>query len=654
MKKIVYFGFMLTTLTGMGCASSKYHVANYEYNNLVYYKASQKYAAYLKHHSKPDAIINIADCYNKMHDFQSAERWYSRVMTIKECKPEHKLVYAKVLKANGKYELAKQWYGQYLQAVPTDKVAMAQMTSCDSIGAYTANAASYRVELIPIKGNVNSFGITPFEAGFVFCAEKFVSSNGKKNTWDGRPYLNMLYSERLPDGRFTEPISLSESLNSPYHNGPVAFNRDCDRVYFSGSNQQDGKLIKNADKVNNIKLYAARREGNDWKDITELPFNSNDYSCGHPSLTITGDTLFFISDKPGGSGSTDIYMSVNKNGTWGASINLGTAINTPGSEMFPFYYQDKTGHNYLYFSSDGLPGMGGLDIYRSELMADGSWSAPYHLGAPFNSSKDDFDIMVNASNETGYFSSSREDDKDKLFMYSKVPDLLVKGTVYNRQTKELIVSSLVEVYNSTTGKKDVVYTDKDGKFSLPVARNADYTFNASKENFVPGYSFASTTGEKVPEVIDVRIDIETGFDVSIDSEIITDMPVALSNVYFDLDKWDIRNDGKATLIQVVEMMGDDPEMKLEIDAHADSRGTNAYNMTLSQKRVNSVVDCLVNAGIPRDRIVPRWFGKLQLVNDCGPGVDCPPEMHQMNRRVEFKQIHVNPATANAATSGITH
>jgi outer membrane protein OmpA-like peptidoglycan-associated protein len=450
--------------------------------------------------------------------------------------------------------------------------------------------------------------------------------------------MNILYTEKLPDGRYTEPASLSTTLNSPYHNGPITFTRDYERVFFSGSNQANGKLLKNADKVNNIKLYTARRDGNEWTNAEELPFNNNNYSCGQPSLSVTGDTLFFISDKPGGNGNTDIYMSVNKNGSWSAPINLGANINTPGAEMFPNYVQNANGKSYLYFSSDGLPGMGGLDLYCSEQLPDGAWGVPVHLDAPLNSSKDDFNLIFNADNTTGYFSSSRDEDKDKLFMFSRITEVFAKVAVHDRKTNELLISALVEINNQTTGKKELLYTDSTGKLYIPLTRDALYAFNATKENFVPGQSFASTYGEKGGETIEVRIDLETPPPPPPPAALrLIALPAAVSNIYYDLNKWNIRRDANATLDKLAELMLKDPAMKLDINAHADARGSDQLNMALTKKRAMAVVEYLANAGISRDRLNPRWFGKTQLVIEDSPK-DADDTHHQLNRRVEFKQI----------------
>jgi outer membrane protein OmpA-like peptidoglycan-associated protein len=243
---------------------------------------------------------------------------------------------------------------------------------------------------------------------------------------------------------------------------------------------------------------------------------------------------------------------------------------------------------------------------------------------------------MNADNTKGYFSSSREGDKDKLYMFSKVKDLFAQGAVYNKKTNELLVFTMVEIKNQTSGKKEVVYTDNNGKFNVPLARNADYTFDASKENFMPGHSIASTFGEIADENINVRIELE---DMPVPEPVyVAEIPVPLSNVYFDLDKWNIRREAASELDGLAEHMLNNPEMKLEIGAHADTRGTDPYNMELSRKRAMVIVDYLVKAGVDKNRINAKWYGKSRPVNGCMDGVNCSPEKHQLNRRVEFKQI----------------
>jgi peptidoglycan-associated lipoprotein len=635
MKKIIDFGFVLALLALAGCSASKYHRANFEYDNMAYYRAAQHYSSYLDRHENPYAIIRLAQCYDKMHDYRNAAYWYSKAVNLKEAKPDVWLGYAMVLKANGKYTEAKQWFARYLAAAPDDGMARAQMTSCDSIDFYSRNAGLYSVTPLYINTDKSNFSMVPYRDGYVFCSEQPVLPHAKTSPWNGQAYLSLLFSRAQPNGRLTTPVPFSEVLNSPYHNGPVAFTQNFDRIYFCRSNYINNQLCKNSDNLNNIKIFTAARSGNDWADIKELPFNSNDFSCGQPTVTSSGDTIFFTSDRPGGCGNTDIYMSVKKNGKWGTPQNLGKNINTAGHEMFPYYHQDADGHACLYFSSDGLPGLGGLDIYCSVQQPDGSWGKPFHLDAPLNSPKDDFSILFSADGLSGYFSSSREGNGDKLFMFTKSINIFADGAVYDKTTNQLLTGARVEVNNQVNGGKQILFTDANGRFFTPLSRNANYAFNGSMEKYLPGSVYTTTIGKTRSDTLHLRIDLEPQMVILTSETYMGDMPLA--NVYFDFDKWNIRTDAKYQLDKVFERMLGNPAMRLEIGAHADSRGSDAYNMNLTRKRAMSVVNYLTDRGISKDRLTARWYGRSRPVNECTIGIQCSPQKHQQNRRAEFRQ-----------------
>lgn len=628
--KQIYLGLIVAAIFVAGCSSSKYQNGNATYDNMAYYKATQYYSAYLtKRPNDRRAMLKLADSYRQMHDYIRAEYWYEKALAGQLSDPQDMLNYASVLKMNGKYDQAKQWFSQYLAHNPDDKLVRAQLYSCDSLDIYTRYAKLYNVELVAAFGNVSNFSMIPYEDGFVFNSEIPVRRKPKINPWNGRPYLNIMFARLNSNEKLELPTSFNSAINTPFHNGPVAFTPDYKRIYYSRSYTKNNRLAKDKEGVSNIKIYTAERNGNDWVNITEMPFNSADYSTGHPTLSEDGKTMYFISDRPGTLGKTDIYTSSLVDGKWSEPINLGPNVNTPGYEMFPYYYRDPDGLTRLYFSSDGLPGMGGLDLYFIEKQPDGSWGSPVHLSAPFNSSKDDFSLTLKNNAAMGYFSSSRDGSGniDKLYAFNKDQlRFVVEGTVYNKANNHTVSGATVQMTNNTNGKNTTLYSQNDGTFSAPLEVNSDYSFNASKKSYLPGRTKASTIGRESDEVIKVTIYLDSLADV-----------LELAKIYYDFDKYNIRPDAAAQLDRLANILKENPDIKLDLGAHADCRGTNEYNIRLTEKRARSAVEYLVARGITPYRLYAKWYGESMPVNKCVDGVMCTEAEHQLNRRTEFKE-----------------
>jgi outer membrane protein OmpA-like peptidoglycan-associated protein len=322
-------------------------------------------------------------------------------------------------------------------------------------------------------------------------------------------------------------------------------------------------------------------------------------------------------------------MSSLENGKWSEPKSLGSAVNTSGAEMFPYYYKGEDGTTRLYFSSDAREGMGGLDLYYTEQGPDGRWNAPVHMGAPFNSSKDDFGIIMTNSH-AGYFASSRNGngDVDQMFAFDKAPiNLFVDGSVLNKNTRNNIINAQIVMLNKTTGKSQMLSSSQDGKFFAALDGNSEYSFNATHPRYLPGNAMATTFGKTVSETLQVQIFMDsTGYVLS------------LANIYYDFDNWNIRPDAAAQLDKLVPILLEHPEVTLALDAHADSRGSQQYNVELTKRRAQSVITYLYARGIDRKRLEAKWYGKSRPVNECKSGVACSPVKHQQNRRSEFKLV----------------
>jgi outer membrane protein OmpA-like peptidoglycan-associated protein len=376
-----------------------------------------------------------------------------------------------------------------------------------------------------------------------------------------------------------------------------------------------------------------------------MPFNSDKYSTGHPSLTIDGSTMYFISDMPGGYGGTDIYVVYKSGNGWGKPINLGYTINTTTDEMFPFIASDGT----LYFSSDGLPGLGGLDVFKSTKNGT-EWTKPENLHAPINSNNDDFAFTIDAKRNQGYLSSNRSGGKGNDDIYAFVPakapqvNCLLKGKITERNTNTPIADATVKLISMSNGMEQSVVTGSDGVYIFDLNPESNYTIYATKKGYFTEVKTLSTIGKNCSSPLEQNLQIDLSISKIPDGPIKiiagqddnSGLPLPkINHIYYDFDKADIRPDAQMELDKIVTFMKDNPDMIIELGSHTDSRGKADYNLDLSQRRAASAVAYIVSQGIEQDRISAKGYGESTLVNKCKDGVTCTETEHQQNRRTEF-------------------
>jgi outer membrane protein OmpA-like peptidoglycan-associated protein len=363
-----------------------------------------------------------------------------------------------------------------------------------------------------------------------------------------------------------------------------------------------------------------------WKNVTEFPFNSDDYSVGHPSLSSDGKVMYFVSDMPGGYGGTDIYRTFLIDGKWSTPENLGEVINTPGNEMFPFIYEDGS----LYFSSNAHNSMGGLDVFITYYTGS-EWATPENLNYPINSPGDDFAFSINTKTAKGFVSSSRSGN-DAIYKFKKNdPTFTLFGIAKKKDTEERVEGVTVQIINEETGTVIEEVSDAEGKFDLKLEMDADYLLICTKEGCFARTDKLSTKGLKFSE------DFYADFLVE---EIEIGKPIVLENIYYDFDKYVIREDAANELEKLVQLLKDNPTLEIELSSHTDVRGSERYNRILSDKRAKSAVDYLINRGIDKDRLTWKGYGKSRLINHCDGTVKCSDEEHQLNRRTEFTVLKV--------------
>jgi outer membrane protein OmpA-like peptidoglycan-associated protein len=379
-------------------------------------------------------------------------------------------------------------------------------------------------------------------------------------------------------------------------------------------------------------LYKATKNGDgNWSDVVELPFNSKNHSVAHPTLSVDEKRLYFSSDMPGSLGMSDLwYVDILGNDSYGNPVNLGSSINTEARESFPFISEK----NNLYFSSDGRGGLGGYDIFSTPLNAQGQPGKITNLGAPANSSQDDFGFIIKEEKRFGYMSSNRDGAEgsidDDIYRVDEKCEIVITGTVFDEDSNALLPGAEVLLLDDSNNIVDSQIVGETASYSFNVDCQKQYSVRGSKPRYAP-YEKVLQTPNKSGTV-----------EVPIPLKLVDPCPpndlgcrLKLQPIYFDFDRYNIRPDAAIELAKILAAMRQYPELIIHIESHTDSRGNDKYNESLSDKRAQSTLQWLVDKGIAKSRLSAKGYGEYKLTNQCADGVDCTEEEHQLNRRSMF-------------------
>jgi len=542
--------------------------------------------------TKAEMVYMVAECYRLINDPKNAEIWYKKAVKTAYAKPEAEFWYAESLKKNGKYQLAIDELKKYKQLMPADPRADQEIRACELATEWLRNPEAYKVdELKDINSKDADF--SPAFARDDFGVIYFTSSRddargSKTHGATGQNFTDIFESRLDKKGKWSIPVPV-EVLNSEFEDGTPNISTDFKDIYFTRC--EEGKREKRGCAI----MYS-QRKGDSWTLPKNLGIMPDSIVAAHPALSPDELTLYFVSDIKGGYGGKDIYFVTRDkpNSAWSKPKNAGPDINTSGDELFPYVRNDGT----LYFSSDGHIGMGGLDIFKAKPQPDGTWVVQ-NMKPPINSSADDFGIVFKNETEAGIFSSTRKGrGNDDLYSFEMPPlKFNVTGLVKDEKAGVAVQGSMVKLIASDgTNFQSETGTSGDFKFALKPA--VDYIFLASKKGYLNGKEKVTTKGQ----------DKSRDFMVTI---LLTpiDNPIELSNIFYDFDKWDLRPESMVTLDKLVETLNDNPKVTIELMSHTDSRNTEEYNLTLSQKRAQSVVDYLISKGIELDRLTAKGYGK---------------------------------------------
>jgi len=586
------------------------------------------------------ALPMLAECYRLQHDIVNSCATYAQVVALPDAKPESFFYYAQALQSTGDYTKARAIFSKYAAMNPADPSGLLFVAHCDSVlGPWQNIVPGFEVkEVNNINTNQSDFGPAICNGQLVFTSDfNYNAAQSKKYGWTGRGFLNIMKSRPTSAGDFwgnmERPSEFDKMFNRKYHDGPATFTSDGNTIYYTrsffGRAKREGIF-----KTNLLKIYYSTKNDSLWGNPKPFILNSIEYSIGHPTVTADEKTLYFASDMPGGLGKTDIWMCKREGDSWSKAINLGPTVNTGEKEMFPTIYNDSI----LYFASEGLPGYGALDIFKTTKI-NGHWTTPVNLHQPINGPCDDFAIAFTTGAKSGFFSSNRPGGmgSDDIYAFQVIePPVLpayISGLVKDKNTMLPVAGATVFLLNPKTGKVKILKTNADGMYKTIVDNPVDFIVKAMMPEYIadclPFPIIALKPGTTTTAPRDLLLD-----------KLVVSKTFTIENIYYDFDKYNIRADAKPELDKLVRIMNEN-KINVELGSHTDCRGSFAYNEKLAQNRAKSAVKYIVSAGIDQSRITAKGYGEYQLTNKCSDGIACTKAEHQANRRTEFKVISLN-------------
>lgn len=588
------------------------------FNRFEYVDAASEYLK-LVDKGKADGYVykQLADSYYNVFNAAEASKWYAKALTEKQ-DAETYYRYAQMLKADGKYEEANKQLQKFANMAPNDQRAVAFKQNPNYLPKLNEKAKSFDIKSLDINSDKSDFGAMLSNDNTLYFASARNTSR-KTYGWNEQPYLDLYSAVYNADGTFSQPTAV-EGVNTKFHDGPASISADGNTMYLASESFNEGLFEK--DKAQKLKfgqvaLFKSVKADGKWSKPTPLPFNSKDYSTSNPSLSKDGKTLYFSSNMPGSVGGVDIWkVSVNADGSFGTPENLGKKINTEGNESFPFI----TDENKLYFSSDARQGFGGMDVYVIDL---NKGTEATNVGKPVNSEKDDFAFSFNTAKNIGFVSSNRG-GVDNIYSATPVCGVEVVSLVRDAKTGSKLSGARVAILD---GKNNIIATKTtaaDGTVSYDVECDKAYTLQVAKDGYESNnFPVSKTRGG----IVNINADLQP-IDV-----IVTETEIILNDIYFEYDKSNITQQGAFELDKLVQVMKNNPAMVIMVKSHTDSRGSDQYNMNLSDRRAKSTVQYIISKGIAKDKISGKGYGESEPKVSCGE--NCTEEEYAKNRRSEF-------------------
>lgn len=601
MKKAVYIIVcLLLTAVAAGCRTPKLSEADAQFQRGEYYDASVTYKkVYNKLRKKEErpqrgeVAFKMGRCYRLLNMSARASAAFQNALRYEYPDSTTHFMLAQALHADGKYAAALRSYDKYLEFCPDDSLAINCAEGCRTAQEIRARGSRYVVKQAKLF-NSRRADFCPMYLG-ADCDQIYYTSTTEKATGDKRSEItgmknaDVFFSKKNEKGEWERPEPVEGELNTEFDEGIVAFSPDAQTMYFT-------KARRELNAPTSVEIYTSTRSDAKWSAPVKFEITADTLSTfGHPAVSPDGEYLYFVSDMPGGYGGKDIWR-ISLKERQGSLVNLGPDINTEGNDDFPYVRSDGS----LYFSSDGHPGMGGLDIFRATAVGDPAdlrWKVE-NMGFPINSAGDDFGITFGKS-EDGFFSSNRGDARGYDHIYSFEYDpvrITIEGLVMDKD-EEPVKNAIIRIVGNDGSNQKEVARD-DGSFSFALQRGVKYVMLAGAKGYLnQKQEFASDSTME-----DANYWVE--FILPSISK-----PSVVENIFYDYDKADLRPESKTALNELIAVLHDNPNVTIEMASHTDRWGSDAYNINLSERRAKSVVDYLVENGISRDRLQPHGYGK---------------------------------------------
>lgn len=604
--------------------------AEKKYDKLSYVETTKELLKLVEDGNRtPEVLKKLANAYYFNVKMEDASKWYGELFALKDIVVEYEYYYryAMALKAIGDYEKANEFMQKFAVLKPEDSRAILFKQSPNYLETIEELSGDFELENLDFNSRFSDFGTSFYKNGIVFASSR---GDGKLYKWNEQPFLDLYYIE----GEEGKPEKLSEEINTKFHESSTSFTQDGNTMYFTRNNYFKGKVRKSDEKVNGLKIYKAQLVDGKWTNIESMPFNNDDYNVAHPALSTDEKRLYFASDMPGTYGKSDLfYVDINEDGTYGDPVNLGETINTEGRENFPFISNNGT----LYFSSDGHQGLGGLDVFKSNL--DAAKVSVTNLGKPINSSRDDFEFIIDENTNQGYLTSNRYNGKgdDDIYKFTReYCTRFISGTTVDKRTNAIIPYASVVILNEKGIEVQNLTSDQNGAFSYEGScKKQTYKVIASKDEFIQSEeTFKIDPSKEEDVVLKLNLKQTKNQPLPVGKDLFTELK--LNPIYFDFDKSNIRPDAEVELQKVIDYLNKYPSVNIDVQSHTDSRASDDYNLSLSQRRNESTINWIIQKGnIDPNRLTGKGYGETQLVNRCTNNVKCSEEEHQQNRRSIF-------------------
>ncbi|MFC5980587.1 OmpA family protein [Flavobacterium salmonis] len=643
-KKIIYTVFLpFICFNGMA-QKAVLNRAEKNYNQYAYVDAISIYEKVAESGYKDEKMFQrLGNAYYFNAELTKAVKWYDALFSLnQEQEPEYFYRYAQSLKSIGDYAKSDIMLEVFNQKNKTDIRGVLFENNKNYLEQIKLNSGRFEISDIGINSRQSDYGSTIFNNKLVFASARDTGIVARKTfKWTNKSFTNLYAAELKSDGSLENPVRFEKKINSKLNESTPVFTKDGKTMYFTRNNFLSGKKGKDSKRITLLKLYKADFVNDKWTNITELPFNSDQFSVAHPALSADQKTLYFASDMPGSLGQSDLYsVEIKSDGTFGKPQNLGPAINTEGRETFPFV----SGDNELYFASDGRPGLGGLDIFVAKIKADSGFYEVQNIGEPVNTKFDDFAFIIESSTRKGFFSSNKEGGKgsDDIYKFSETRKLDCEkklfGTIKDSDINEVLSEAKVTLLDDKFQQIAEVISAADGTYNFDVKCNKTYHVRVAKKDYETNESVITIQPSIDKSELDVKLEKQVK-EIGIGTDLAKTLNIPI--IYFDLDQSFIRKDAAFELEKIAAVMKQYPNMKIDVRSHTDSRQTKKYNMLLSDRRAKATIEWFVKRGINAKRLTGRGYGESKLINRCSDDVDCTEEEHQLNRRSEFVIISMN-------------